>query len=137
MARVLTLVAAASFAAFIGAVIILADLARLGPLLRFYSVPHGDKAGHFILYGPLALLVELAVLQSFPQLHARRLVLIVAGTITMLVLAEELSQAIIPARSAGLVDLAAGLAGIAAASCAALPIGHFLRRNARVSGGPE
>ena len=46
------------FLLFIILIIILADTGNLGMFTRLYRVPFADKAGHFILYGILALLVS-------------------------------------------------------------------------------
>ncbi len=42
-------------------IVILADTRRLGFLGVIYDFPNGDKVGHFLLFGLLSLLVNLAV----------------------------------------------------------------------------
>ena len=53
---------AAGFFVLLLVVIVAADIGRLGPLQAVYSFQHGDKAGHFVLLGLFAVLVDLAAL---------------------------------------------------------------------------
>ena len=75
------------------------------------SFSFGDKLGHFVLLGLLALLVNLgfptrrAALLGAPLLTSS---LIIAGVITL----EEFSQLFLAYRSFSLLDLAANYAGI-------------------------
>jgi len=52
------------FALFIILIIILADTGNLGILNVINRIPFADKAGHFILYGILALLINL---RTYPK----------------------------------------------------------------------
>ena len=52
------------FALFIVLIIVLADLGKLGIFGYFNQLPMGDKAGHFILYGILTLLIDLSLFRS-------------------------------------------------------------------------
>ena len=53
------------FTLFILLVIVLADAGLLARYVGFvYQVPWGDKAGHFLLYGILALLLNLAIFRA-------------------------------------------------------------------------
>ena len=54
--------AALAFALFLAIIVLLADERELGALHRVYDFRYGDKVGHFVLYGFLAFLVQLAVL---------------------------------------------------------------------------
>ncbi len=102
---------AAAFAIFILAVVLLADQGRLpGFLYALYDFPYGDKLGHFLLMGGLALLANLALGQRSPRLR-----LLVTLGIAALVALEELSQELFLTRHADLLDLAASLCGIAVA----------------------
>ncbi len=102
---------AAAFAIFILAVVLLADQGRLpGFLYALYDFPYGDKLGHFLLMGGLALLANLAVGRRPPRFR-----LFATLGIAALVALEELSQELFPARHADLLDLAASLTGIAVA----------------------
>lgn len=105
----------ALYLAFILAVIIGADLGRLGFLVgAVHRVPGFDKIAHALLVGFLAFLLNYS-------LRGRRLVaagrhwllgsLLVGVAITL----EECSQAWIPGRTFDLGDLAANWTGIAVA----------------------
>ncbi len=81
--------------------------------LRFINkIPHGDKIGHFVLYGILTLLVDLALFRSFPHLNRHLLVLRVALILALLIGLEEFSQQYFPSRSFDLVDLAFSYLGV-------------------------
>ena len=54
------------FTLFIILIIVLADADRLGLLKLVNRLPLGDKAGHFILYGILALLSVVPTRQGDP-----------------------------------------------------------------------
>ena len=103
---------AIAYAVFVVAVIALADVrgthASFGLITR---LPHGDKLGHFVLMGLLALFADLAAgqrdLGRVPLAPA-----VVAGLVSL----EELSQLWLPGlRSFDLLDLAADALGIASA----------------------
>ena len=74
---------------------------------RLYRVPLGDKFGHFLLMGTLALLVNLA----WPQ---QLQIGLFKGTpwVLTLVLLEEISQIWLPVRTFSLLDLVFDLGGI-------------------------
>ncbi len=97
---------------FIITIIILADLGDLGSLHFIYDVPYGDKLGHFILYGILALLVDLGLFQSFPNLDRGRVALISGLCLALLIGLEELSQIFFEKRNSDLLDLTAGYLGV-------------------------
>jgi VanZ family protein len=75
-------------------------------------IPYGDKAGHFILYGILTLLIDLALFQSLPNLNRNRIVFRVALVLAVLIGLEEVSQLYFPTRSFDLVDLAFSYLGV-------------------------
>jgi len=79
------------------------DLAR--------SVPGGDKAGHFILFGVLSFLVNL-VMRAAVFRWGKLTVLKGSVIVTAFVTAEELSQLFFISRSFDLLDLSAGMVGI-------------------------
>lgn len=108
------------FGSFIVLVIALANLGMLGILGFLNDIPFGDKAGHFILYGILTLLVDLAIFRSRPNLSRRLLALRVALVLSLFIGLEELSQQFIPSRSFDLVDLAFSYVGVAFFSWVAL-----------------
>ena len=109
------------FSLFILLIILLADVGVLSRALRFlHAVPFGDKAGHFILYGILALLINLALFRSRPGQN-RIPILIKTGMILgLLVGLEEFSQQYFANRSFDLVDLAFSYLGLVCFSWVAL-----------------
>jgi VanZ family protein len=107
------------FALLIVAIIAGADTRNLGPLSWVYEFPHGDKLGHFILYGVLTFLFALAVIQLQPSRPVSRMTLYTAVTIAVVVGLEELTQLWIPSRNPDFFDLLAGYLGIAAFAWAA------------------
>jgi polysaccharide biosynthesis protein VpsQ len=101
--------------ALVAAVIFLADNGGARWLFRWIERnPGSDKAGHFILVGALAFLLNLA-------LAGRKVAgLLLGGILIGIALTlEEASQAWNPARNFDLLDLAANLAGVFAADLAA------------------
>ena len=58
----------ALFSLFITAIVIAANTNQLpSPLDRIYLLPGGDKAGHFILFGILSLLLNKSALVRYPK----------------------------------------------------------------------
>ena len=103
----------ALFAAFLLAVIILADIGQLGFLGIIYSFPFGDKAGHFILLGILAFLVVLTTLRSRRFLDLRLVTVSVTLFLALLAAAEEYSQKFFALRTFSPLDLFFSWAGLA------------------------
>ena len=100
------------FALFIVLIIILADTGRLGIFAALNQIPFGDKAGHFILYGILALLINLSLFRSFP-LHNQLGIVLLSGLILVLLIGvEEYSQQFFARRTFDLVDLAFSYLGV-------------------------
>ncbi len=102
----------ALFAIFIAVVISLADAGQLGFLRGLYDFPYGDKAGHFLLYGILAFLVNLLALRSFPN-RPKPLAWIVSMGLALVIGLEEWSQALSPHRTSEWADLVFSFAGVA------------------------
>jgi len=100
------------FALFILLVVVFADTGHLGILGIANSIPYGDKAGHFILYGILTLLVDLTILQARGNSNRSRLVFRVGLILAVLIGLEEYSQKFFPSRTFSLVDLAASYFGV-------------------------
>lgn len=100
------------FTLFIVLIIVLADRGQLGLLGFLNRIPYGDKIGHFILYGILTLLIDLALFRSLPDPSRRLLVLRVALILALLIGLEEFSQQYFPNRSFDLVDLAFSYLGV-------------------------
>lgn len=74
-------------------------------------VPHGDKWGHFMLFGLLALTVNLALRFSTFKIFSSRIYWGSALVITFALL-EEFSQYYIPARTFDPVDFAVSVMGV-------------------------
>ena len=100
------------FALFIALIIILADLGQLGFLSIVNSIPYGDKAGHFILYGILTLLLDLTLLRAHPNRSPKRIVLSTSLILAHLIGIEEFSQQFFAKRSFDLVDLLFSYLGV-------------------------
>ena len=111
------LAAASLMALFIAIVIVLADTAQLGFLYRVYDYRHGDKVAHFLLYGLLSLLVNLAVMHLMPRQRPERVALLTSLGLALAILVEELFQVWFPSRSPDSYDLVAGFAGVAVSPC--------------------
>lgn len=110
------------FTLLIVLIIILADAGGLGFLRFLNRIPLGDKIGHFLLYGILTLLLDLALFRSLPRLDRRLLSLRVALILALLIGLEEFSQQYFPNRSFDLVDLAFSYLGVIFFSWVALRI---------------
>lgn len=100
------------FTCFVLLIIVLADTGRLGALSLIYHIPYADKAGHFILYGILTLLMDLMLFRSFPSRSRIGIVLIAGLTLAPLIGLEELSQRNLPTRTFDLMDLSASYLGL-------------------------
>jgi hypothetical protein len=103
---------AALFGTVIIAVIVLADRGQLGFLSRFYDFPHGDKVGHFSLFGLLSLLVNLAVFEAWPKRDRLPLALRASVLLAALIGLEEYSQQWFPTRHSSIWDLTASYLGV-------------------------
>jgi len=101
------------FGSFIVVIIILADTGHLGFLHAVYDFPYGDKAGHFILYGLLSLVVNLSVFEARPAADRRRLAVITSLLLAVVIGLEEYSQRFFPTRTSDIFDLTASYLGVA------------------------
>ena len=101
------------FGLFIVIVVVLADTGHLGFLHGVYDFPLGDKAGHFLLYGLLSLVVDLSVFEARTGPDFRRLAVVVGLILALLIGLEEFSQRWFPARTFDLLDLTASYLGVA------------------------
>jgi len=112
------------FTLFIILIIVLADMGKLG-LLRFVNqIPFGDKAGHFMLYGILTLLIDLTLFRSLP-LQSPNLLAVKYGLILALLIGlEEYSQQFFASRTFSLRDLTASYLGVIFFSWPALRVGR-------------
>lgn len=93
-------------------IVIAANLGLAPTLFVFLTwIPYGDKLGHFVLVGILALLVNLSLHGSRVRIGSVAVLkgnLIVAAIVTI----EEFSQIFIEFRGFSLIDLAFNYAGI-------------------------
>ena len=109
------------FALFIILIIVMADAGVLAQYLGFlYSFPFGDKVGHFVLYGILALLLNLALFRSQPYQSRSLLGVTSALILAVLIGLEEFSQQLFANRTFDLIDLAFSYLGVASFSVLAL-----------------
>lgn len=100
------------FTLFILLIIILADAGKLGILRVINQIPWGDKAGHFILYGILTLLLDLTFIRSLPN-RSPKLIVVCTGLILVLIIGfEEYSQQFFAKRTYDLVDLTFSYLGV-------------------------
>ena len=104
--------AAALFFLFIVLIIVLADKGMLGILGIINQIPYGDKAGHFVLYGILTLLVDLALFRSLPNSDPKLLAIKCGFLLALLIGLEEFSQRFFPSRTFDLVDLTFSYLGV-------------------------
>ena len=100
------------FTFFLILIVILADTGNLGILKLVNRIPYGDKAGHFILYGILALLVDLTLFRSFPLQSPKRIALLSGLTLALVIGLEEFSQQFFVERTFSYKDLIASYLGV-------------------------
>jgi len=108
------------FGLFIFAIIVLADLGLLDILGFVNRIPYGDKAGHFILYGILTLLIDLSFFRSHQDVGRNLIVLRVALILALLIGLEEYSQRFFASRTSDWVDLLFSYLGVGLFSWVAL-----------------
>jgi polysaccharide biosynthesis protein VpsQ len=99
------------FTFFIILIIVLADMGKLGTLF-LTRIPYADKAGHFILYGILALLINLSLFRSLPLRSWKWVVVVSSLMLALLIGLEEFSQQYFPNRTFSLSDLTASYLGV-------------------------
>jgi polysaccharide biosynthesis protein VpsQ len=100
------------FTLFIILIIVLADTGNLGVFGMFYRIPYADKVGHFVLYGVLALLINLTLFRSVPNRNRIWLALSSGLILIVLIGIEEFSQRNFPNRTFSLEDLTASYLGV-------------------------
>lgn len=100
------------FSLFVVGIIVLADMGMLGVLGVVDRIPHGDKIGHFLLYGFLTLFIDLALFRSLPHLDRRLISLRTALILILIIGLEEFSQHLFPNRSFDLIDLVFSYLGV-------------------------
>jgi VanZ family protein len=110
------------FTVFILIIIVLADTGNLGILKLVNRLPYGDKAGHFILYGILTLLVDLTFFQSLPRRSPKLIAITCALILAVFIGLEEFSQQFFAERTFSYQDLIASYLGVIFFSWLALRI---------------
>jgi VanZ family protein len=101
-----------SYFLFLVAVIYCADSRAHLHLFSFIrSVPGGDKVGHFLLMGTLALLLNLALSCRVIKVAGRAFLIGSLIALTLITI-EEFSQRFVPYRTFDLVDLVADYSGV-------------------------
>lgn len=112
------------FGLFVLLIIVLADMGQLGMLGFVNRIPHGDKVGHFILYGILTLLIDLSLFRSLPRSSPKRVAVIAGVILALLIGLEELSQQYFSSRTFSVNDLLASYLGVIFFSWLALKQGR-------------
>lgn len=102
----------ALFFVFIMWIIVEADLDKGNVLIRLaHDVPLGDKMGHFLLYGLLALLLNWAL--DFRRVNIRARSFLLGSVIVFsFAVVEEFTQLAFASRTFDLGDVMADVAGI-------------------------
>ncbi|MEB2334938.1 MAG: VanZ family protein [Anaerolineaceae bacterium] len=108
------------FTLFIALIIVLADTGNLGVLGFINKIPYGDKAGHFLLFGILTLLLDLTFLRSLPNRDPKLVALSVGLILALVIGAEEYSQQFFNSRTFSWLDLAFSYLGVTFFSWVAL-----------------
>ncbi len=129
----------AGWLGFVGVVIACADTGRMRGFLGWVnSLPLGDKAGHFVLIGTMAHLLNYAL--RFKVLPVGRFGPQLGGLLVLSVITlEEFSQIWIPGRTFDVGDLVANAVGVALAELAARRIlgGHARSLESDAIGSPR
>lgn len=107
---------AVCFSCFIIWVIYLANTGQMVGWFKFFTqLPHGDKIGHFCIFGTLTLLANLST--KCRTWHWKKIHCYWGSSVVLLfVTVEELSQHFLPRRTLDIYDYLADLAGIGLAS---------------------
>lgn len=113
--------------------IVAADTGHLGFLGVVYDFPYGDKVGHFLVFGLMTLLANLAAFEWRPDSRPLELTLKTSGVLALLIGLEELSQRWLPSRTSSLLDLVASYLGVAVFAWLAFRIDLRCRRREQTS----
>ncbi|MEQ8417173.1 MAG: VanZ family protein [Imperialibacter sp.] len=100
------------FFLFLCFIIVMADINHKLHIMRvFEGVPFGDKVGHFMLFGFLAGLINVAL--KFRRLKIRSLDINMAGVIVLsFAVAEEFTQLAFATRTFELADMLSDVLGV-------------------------
>ena len=112
MKKYLRIIPTLLFFAFIIGLIVLADLDKKNLIMDIgHAVPWGDKIGHFILFGTLALLLNVAL--KFKQIKIYKRMFHLGSVIVFsFAVVEEISQLAFSTRTFDLIDVLFDLLGI-------------------------
>jgi VanZ family protein len=110
------------FALFVILIIILADTGNLGVVYCITRLPYADKAGHFLLYGILALLIDLSLFRALPVQNRQRVAVTSGLVLALLIGLEEFSQQYFADRTFSLMDLGASYLGVLSFSWLAVKV---------------
>jgi VanZ family protein len=99
------------FTLFVILIIVLADMGKLDTFF-ITRIHYADKAGHFILYGILTLLINLSLCRSLPLRSRKWLVIFSSLILALLIGLEEFSQQYFANRTFSLSDLSASYLGV-------------------------
>jgi VanZ family protein len=108
------------FGLFIVGITALANLGWLNVLGFINQIPFGDKAGHFILYGILTLLIDLAFIRARQEISRKLIVLRIALILALAIGLEEYSQQFFEKRTSSWADLLFSYLGVGFFSWVAL-----------------
>jgi len=103
---------ALAYVVLLAAIIFAADAGWLPPFVeQLHDLPFGDKVFHFLMFGGLALMANLALASRGRRSLARAIVM---GSILVLIVAtaEEYSNNFVPRRDWSLGDLTANYLGV-------------------------
>jgi len=108
-----------SFFSFITWMVIQADMDKENIIMKVgHAIPWGDKIGHFILFGLLALLLNIAL--KFKQVRIYKRVFHLGSVIVFsFAVAEEFSQLAFSTRTFDVIDMLFDLFGIGVLSSVA------------------
>jgi VanZ family protein len=107
------IVIAILFAVFLIGIAILADTGHLGVLRFIYEIPHGDKLGHFVLYGILSFLLNLTILRARPVSTSKRVAVSTTLLLALVIGLEEFLQRFFATRTSDWMDLLSSYSGVA------------------------
>lgn len=100
---------------FFGFILWVIFMADTGQHIVFFelvaAIPYGDKSGHILLFGCLVLGANIATKFKSKRIYGIKLY-IGSAAVTLFVVAEELSQFLMPTRRLDAMDLFADFIGI-------------------------
>jgi len=83
------------------------------PFHWFYGIHYVDKVGHFLLFGIMALLINLSAFEARPHGNELWTAVLCSLGLAALISLEELSQIWLPLRDPSITSLASSLLGVA------------------------